>query len=85
MREQSCILPTCILTYLQRVWGSFTKTRYINSLLLLLLTHKVGRFVPLHVDHLSNWHRSPLIRFQSIVFTLITLVTDERTNGRTDR
>jgi len=43
-----------------------------------LLTHKVGCFVPYHVDHL---YQDKLIRLQNIVFT--SLVTDERTNERT--
>ena len=47
----------------------------------LLLTPKVDHFMPAcPVDHLCHW----LSRFQDIVFTRLSLVTEKRTGVQTD-
>ena len=51
------------------------------TLIFALLSHKVDRFMSL--PHFANFHQNRFIRSENIVFT--SLVTDGRTDERTDR
>jgi len=58
-------------------------TRPCVTLTFDLLTPKVDRFILAPWTTYASWHQSRFIRFPNTVFT--SLITDERTDGRTDR